>query len=166
MPAPSRPASEPDHGQHHTRLLPPVDTASGEGQNLQFCHLLINYDLPYNPMQIEQRIGRLHRMGQTEPVRVFNLCSRGTAEERLLDLLDRRLNLFELVVGEVDMILGNVTDERDLEDRILALYAESDSDEELSRGFDEIEHELSRARQQYEETRALDEALFGTEFEA
>ncbi|MFT3771855.1 MAG: SNF2-related protein [Minicystis sp.] len=60
----------------------------GEGQNLHHCHVLVNFDLPYNPMLIEQRIGRLHRMGQKEEVRVYNLCARGTAEERVLDLLD------------------------------------------------------------------------------
>ena len=90
----------------------------GEGQNLHHCHVLVNFDLPYNPMLIEQRIGRLHRMGQKEEVRVYNLCAKGTAEERVLDLLDRRLHLFELVVGEMDMVLGNLADERDLEERI------------------------------------------------
>src|SRR5205085_8084236 len=101
--------------------------AGSEGRNLQFCNVLVNYDLPWNPMVIEQRIGRLHRMGQTEEVRVFNLCARGTVEERVLDVLDRRVHLFELVVGETDMVLGNLTDERDLEERILDLYVHSRS---------------------------------------
>lgn len=148
-----------------SRCLVATDVG-GEGQNLQFCHLLINYDLPWNPMQIEQRIGRLHRMGQTEPVRVFNLCAKNTAEERLLDVLDRRLSLFELVVGEMDMVLGNLADERDLEQRILGLYATSGTEDELDRGFDTIAEELSRARTRYERTRAFDEALFGADYEA
>ena len=138
----------------------------GEGQNLQHCHVLVNYDLPYNPMLIEQRIGRLHRMGQREEVRVVNLCARGTAEERVLDLLDRRLHLFELVVGEMDMVLGNLADERDLEDRIVELYAKSASDAEIDQGFDAIEQELATARGRYEQVKRLDSALFGKDYEA
>ncbi|MBN1610142.1 MAG: DEAD/DEAH box helicase [Polyangiaceae bacterium] len=136
----------------------------GEGQNLQFCSLLVNFDLPWNPMLIEQRIGRLHRMGQEHEVRVYNLAARGTAEERVLDVLDRRLHLFELVVGEMDMVLGNLADERDLEDRILDLYARSASDCELDSGFDRIAEELARARQLYDRTRAFDAALFREDY--
>jgi superfamily II DNA/RNA helicase len=126
----------------------------------------VNYDLPYNPMLIEQRIGRLHRMGQREEVRVYNLCARGTAEERVLDLLDRRLHLFELVVGEMDMVLGNLADERDLEERIVELYALSKSDAELDHGFDSIAAELAAARGRYEQVKSLDGALFGKDYEA
>ncbi len=147
------------------RVLVATDIG-GEGQNLQFCSTLVNFDLPWNPAQIEQRIGRLHRMGQTEAVRVFNLCVRGTVEERVLEVLDRRLHLFELVVGEMDMVLGNLVDERDLEQRILALYAESRSESEVAAGFDRIESELAAARGLYERSRALDEALFRRDFEA
>ncbi|XYH99091.1 hypothetical protein ACMHYB_04800 [Sorangium sp. So ce1128] len=123
-------------------------------------------DLPYNPMLIEQRIGRLHRMGQREEVRVYNLCARGTAEERVLDLLDRRLHLFELVVGEMDMVLGNMADERDLEERIVSLYATSRSEEELASGFDAIAEELAAARGRYEQVKRLDARLFGKDYEA
>ena len=137
-----------------------------EGHNLQSCHVLVNFDLPWNPMVIEQRIGRLHRFGQTEEVRVYNLCARGTVEDRVLDVLDRRLHLFELVVGEMDMVLGNLADERDLEERILAIYAESRGEEEVARAFDAIAEELARARGRYERTQALDAALFGKDFEA
>jgi superfamily II DNA or RNA helicase len=147
------------------RLLVATDVGA-EGQNLQFCQTLVNFDLPWNPAQIEQRIGRLHRMGQTGEVRVFNLCSKGTVEDRVLDVLDRRLHLFELVVGEMDMVLGNLGDERDLEERILALYAESRSEGEVAAGFDRIANELAAARGLYERSRALDEALFQRDFEA
>jgi SNF2 family DNA or RNA helicase len=147
------------------RVLVATDVG-GEGQNLQFCQTLVNFDLPWNPAQIEQRIGRLHRMGQTGEVRVFNLCSKGTVEDRVLDVLDRRLHLFELVVGEMDMVLGNLGDERDLEERILSLYAESRSESDLAAGFDEIASELATARGLYERSRALDEALFQRDFEA
>jgi superfamily II DNA or RNA helicase len=147
------------------RVLVATDIG-GEGQNLQFCSTLVNFDLPWNPGQIEQRIGRLHRMGQTQAVRVSNLCARGTVEDRVLDVLDRRLHLFELVVGEMDMVLGNLTDERDLEARILALYAESRSESEVAAGFDQIADELAAARGLYERSRALDESLFQRDFEA
>lgn len=146
-------------------LLLCTDVGS-EGQNLQFCHVLVNFDLPWNPMVIEQRIGRLHRYGQTEPVRVYNLCSKGTAEERLLDVLDRRVHLFELVIGEMDMVLGNLVDEQDLQERVLSIYARSRDDAQIAAGFDLIAGEMARARGQYEKVRELDQALFGKEFEA
>ena len=147
------------------RVLVATDVG-GEGQNLQFCQTLVNFDLPWNPMLIEQRIGRLHRMGQTGEVRVFNLCARGTVEDRVLEVLDRRLHLFELVVGEMDMVLGNLDDEQDLEQRILALYATARGDDEVARGFDRIAEELAVARGRYERVRSLDENLFRTDFEA
>ncbi len=147
------------------RVLVATDVG-GEGQNLQFCQTLVNFDLPWNPMLIEQRIGRLHRMGQTGEVRVFNLCARGTVEDRVLDVLDRRLHLFELVVGEMDMVLGNLGDEQDLEQRILELYAAARGDDEVARGFDRIAEELAVARGRYERVRSLDEKLFRTDFEA
>ena len=81
--------------------------AGGEGRNLQFCHTLVNYDLPWNPMKVEQRIGRVDRIGQEREVRIFNLFSRDTIEERVLDVLERRINVFEETVGGLDPILGD-----------------------------------------------------------
>src|SRR5439155_3769133 len=68
--------------------------AGGEGRNFQFCHLMVNYDLPWNPMRVEQRIGRLDRIGQTRPVHVYNLYCEDTVEERVLDVLANRIGLF------------------------------------------------------------------------
>ncbi|MUT66244.1 DEAD/DEAH box helicase [Paenibacillus sp. NEAU-GSW1] len=79
--------------------------AGGEGINLQFCHHMINFDLPWNPMRVEQRIGRVHRLGQTEDVHIYNLCTLGTIEEHIVNLLHEKINLFELVIGELDHIL-------------------------------------------------------------
>jgi superfamily II DNA or RNA helicase len=138
----------------------------GEGRNLQFCHRLINFDLPWNPMKIEQRIGRIHRIGQTETVEVVNLACAETAEERILDVLDRRVNLFELVVGEMDLLLGELTDERDFEDQVFDIYAGSTADEQVESGFEELAQRLIGARSKLEKTRALDEALFGQGYEA
>lgn len=82
--------------------------AGGEGRNLQFAHILINYDLPWNPMKVEQRIGRLDRIGQKKTVFVYNLACLGTVEERVLTVLDRRINLFEESVGSLEPILGSL----------------------------------------------------------
>src|SRR5207247_8596364 len=70
--------------------------AGSEGRNLQFCNVLVNYDLPWNPMVVEQRIGRLHRIGQTREVHIVNLAAAGTIESYILQLLDRKIKLFEL----------------------------------------------------------------------
>src|SRR5258706_10186080 len=80
--------------------------AGSEGRNLQFCNVLVNYDLPWNPMVVEQRIVRLHRIVQTREGHIVNLAAAGTIESYILELLDRKIKLFELVVGELDLILG------------------------------------------------------------
>ncbi len=79
--------------------------AGGEGINLQFCHHMINYDLPWNPMRLEQRIGRIHRLGQTEDVHIYNFATKDTIEEHIFNLLYEKIQLFERVVGELDDIL-------------------------------------------------------------
>lgn len=137
-----------------------------EGHNLQHCHRLINFDLPWNPMVIEQRIGRLHRFGQVNEVEVFNLCARGSMEERILGVLHDRVRLFELVVGEMDMVIGNLSDESDLEERLLTLCADAPNDAAVDDGLAALGNELLRARGRYDEVRELDQALFGQEFEA
>jgi len=83
-----------------------LSEAGAEGQNLQRAHILVNFDLPWNPMRLEQRIGRVHRIGQTRPVQVYNLVAVGTIEERLVDILLGRINLFEGIIGELDAIMG------------------------------------------------------------
>lgn len=147
------------------QVLVSTDVGS-EGHNLQHCHRLVNFDLPWNPMVIEQRIGRLHRFGQTMEVEVFNLCARGSMEQRILEVLHDRVRLFELVVGEMDMVLGNLSDEADLEERLLALCAEAPSEAAVDDGLAVLGDELLRARGRYDESRELDQALFGEEFEA
>jgi len=93
--------------------------SGGEGRNIQFCNTLINFDVPWNPMAIEQRIGRIDRIGQQREVFVFNLVSRGTLEEQVLRLLDEKISMFELVVGEVGAILGDVEQDRDFAELVL-----------------------------------------------
>jgi SNF2 family DNA or RNA helicase len=80
--------------------------AGGEGINLQFCRHVINYDLPWNPMRLEQRIGRVHRLGQTDDVYIYNFAVKNTVEEHILTLLYEKIRLFERVIGELDDILA------------------------------------------------------------
>ena len=140
--------------------------SGGEGRNLQFCNTMINFDLPWNPLQIEQRIGRIHRIGQTREVFIFNLANRSSLEEYMLSVLDAKLNLFELVVGELDMILGNLNDERDFPDIVMDLWLRSAGEKELREGFARLGEDLTRAKGQYLTSKELGEQLFGEEFEA
>jgi SNF2 family DNA or RNA helicase len=137
----------------------------GEGRNLQFANVLVNFDLPWNPMKIEQRIGRVHRIGQTQEVHIYSLCGAKTAEERILDVLDRRIHLFELVIGEVDLILGRAMDEQEFDARIFDIYARSRDEAAVAQGFDQLADELVQARSGYEKVKALDEQLFAEDFE-
>lgn len=91
----------------HAQVLIATE-AGGEGINLQFCYHLINYDLPWNPMRIEQRIGRIHRYGQENNVLIYNLSISDTIEDHILNLLYRKINLFERVVGDLDHILAEL----------------------------------------------------------
>lgn len=122
--------------------------AGGEGRNFQFCHLMVNYDLPWNPMRVEQRIGRLDRIGQKHPVRIYNLFCEGTVEERVLEVLDQRIGLFQESVGSLDPILGDV--ERDIERLVLSDAAAFDAT------FRHYETELERrVREARERERTL-----------
>lgn len=140
--------------------------AAGEGRNLQFCRTMVNFDIPWNPMRIEQRVGRIHRIGQTRDVRIYNLSARGTVEDYMLEILDQKLNMFELVIGEMDMILGQLSDERDFEDLLLDIWVQAQSTEELRDGFNQLGDTLVQARQAHQKTQEYDEALFGEDFSA
>jgi SNF2 family DNA or RNA helicase len=133
--------------------------SAGEGRNLQFCHAMVNFDLPWNPMQIEQRLGRIHRIGQTHDVVLTNLASRGTIEERVLDVLHTKLNLFELVVGELDMVLGRVSEDFVFEDAVFDAHVASRDDDELMERLEALGETLIRARAEHAESRAFTDAL-------
>jgi SNF2 family DNA or RNA helicase len=137
--------------------------SGGEGRNLQFCNTLINFDVPWNPMAIEQRIGRIDRIGQQREVFVFNLATRGTIEEQVLQILDEKIAMFELVVGEVGAILGGA-EEKDFADLILDAWLEA-TESARTQAFDSIGTRLDEARRRHEETKTLDDALFGQDFE-
>lgn len=134
--------------------------SGGEGRNIQFCNTLINYDLPWNPMRIEQRIGRIHRIGQTRDVFIFNFCLRGSIEEYILEVLDKKINMFELVIGEMDTILGNLPREAHFEDIVMDIWVKSQGEEDLREAFDQLGEEMLRAKEGYEETKQWDEVLF------
>jgi ATP-dependent helicase HepA len=117
--------------------------AGGEGRNFQFCHIIVNYDLPWNPMRVEQRIGRVDRLGQDHEVQIYNLWVKGTIEERVLDVLEKRINVFEQTVGGLDPILGET--EKDIKS-VLRL-GEADRDEAQKLLEQELETKLRDARQ-------------------
>ncbi len=139
--------------------------SAGEGRNLQFCHVMINLDLPWNPMQIEQRLGRLHRVGQTHDVLLTNLACRGTIEERILHVLETKINMFELVVGELDMILGRIDEDFDFEKAVFEAFASTENESAFARRMDEIGEELAAARTSYVADRRNVDALVGEDNE-
>jgi SNF2 family DNA or RNA helicase len=144
------------------RILVSTETGS-EGRNLQqFCHVIINYDLPWNPMLIEQRIGRVHRIGQTKDVFIYNLSAAGTIEAQILELLDAKINMFQLVVGELDMILGNLREKRDFEDIIMDIWAGITDEASLQNQMEDLGNRLFTAKEQYLSVKQLDEKLLGS----
>jgi len=138
----------------------------GEGRNIQFANVIVNYDLPWNPMKIEQRIGRIHRIGQTQDVFIFNFCLKDSIEEYILRVLHDKINMFELVVGEVETILGNVDDDFDFSDVVMGIWLSHQAKPELDHAFDQFADNLLQAKDQYRQNQALDEQIFGEEFEA
>jgi SNF2 family DNA or RNA helicase len=153
------------HFETEGRLLLSTE-AAGEGRNLQFCHVMINFDLPWNPQRIEQRVGRIHRVGQTQRVEIFNLSAAGTIEDYLLDILDRKLNMFELVIGEMEMILGHITKEQDFEAMLLEVWLQHHDEANLTTGMAQLGDELVAAREALQKIEGYDEALFGEDFAA
>src|SRR6185503_19474300 len=124
-----------DRFRQHAPVLVSTE-AGGEGRNLQFCSIVINYDLPWNPMRVEQRIGRVHRLGQEHPVRVINFAARGTIESYVLEILDRKIRMFELVVGEMEEILGTWQPHGSFEDEVFRRWTESTNPRARRRKFD------------------------------
>ena len=117
--------------------------AGGEGRNLQFANVLINYDLPWNPMKVEQRIGRLDRIGQARPVHIYNLVCQDTLDDRIIEVLDRRIRLFEESVGALDPILGEV--EKDIQ-RLALEMDEVDRDRGFMAYGEDLERRVAQAR--------------------
>ncbi len=134
--------------------------AGGEGRNLQYARNVINYDLPWNPMRLEQRIGRVHRLGQEHPVRVTNLVARGTIEAYVLEILERKIRMFELVVGEMEEILGAWNTHGSFEDEVFRRWTESRSPRVRKKRFGELAQHLVTARKLYQQQRDNQSWLF------
>ncbi len=118
--------------------------AGGEGINLQFCSLVVNYDLPWNPQRIEQRIGRCHRYGQQHDVVVVNFLNQNNeADQRVFQLLSEKFQLFEGVFGASDEVLGAIESGVDFEKRIAGIYQHCRKPEEIQAAFDQLQLELS-----------------------
>jgi superfamily II DNA or RNA helicase len=142
-------------------------SAVGEGINLQICHILFNYDLPWNPMAVEQRIGRIHRYGQKDTVQVYNLVAEDTVEERIYDLLEAKLLEIARAIGRTDLVTGQVTE--DFRSEILGflgsspnyqdLYRRALVDRDYHRTEREIAEALEKARKASEALRALAQDL-------
>jgi superfamily II DNA or RNA helicase len=134
--------------------------AGGEGRNLQFCRTLVNFDLPWNPMRIEQRIGRIHRLGQTRDTRVYNFATRDTVEDHVLKILDQKIRMFELVVGEMDMVLGQWSERENFEHEVFRIWAVHRDAKERQAAYDALGEQLVLARKRHERVKEFDEEIF------
>ncbi len=131
--------------------------AGAEGLNLQQrCHIVFNYDLHWNPMRIEQRIGRVHRLGQTHDVSVFNFVLRDSVDDYVLQLLYQKINLFTMTVGALETVLAEAHDgEIDLEERILEILLKSESGDEMRQRVESLGDELLVAKNRQREAETL-----------
>ncbi|MFN3603886.1 MAG: DEAD/DEAH box helicase [Leptonema sp. (in: bacteria)] len=111
--------------------------AGGEGRNLQFSDVLINYDLPWSPLKMEQRIGRIHRFGQKKDVLILNFSTKGTVAEKILDVLENKIRIFEDSIGPSDMLLGTIEEELNLSQYIMELISGSSKIEQLETNLEE-----------------------------
>ncbi|MFH1505230.1 MAG: SNF2-related protein [Candidatus Omnitrophota bacterium] len=143
-----------------------VSTESGgEGRNIQFCNTIINFDLPWNPMRIEQRIGRLHRIGQTRDVFIFNLSVKGTIEDYIIDILDNKINMFEMVIGEIEPIIGYIGKDNDFENIIMEIWLRSNNEKTLENNFTQFGNQIIEAKKEYLKAKDYDTAIFGEDYE-
>lgn len=114
-----------------------VSTESGgEGLNFQFCNQVVNFDLPWNPMRLEQRIGRVHRLGQSRDVHIFNLLTKDTIEEHIMYLLHQKINMFETIIGELDAILLHLNLGKSFESEIMKIFLAYEEQEKIKERLD------------------------------
>ncbi len=133
-----------DHFRNHAKVMIATEAAA-EGMNLQFCSLLVNYDLPWNPQRVEQRIGRCHRYGQKFDVVVINfLNEKNWADQRIYELLRYKFNLFDGVFGASDEVLGSIEDGIDFEKRISEIFDICRSQDEIEQAFTDLQQEFEQ----------------------
>ena len=129
--------------KNHADIIIATEAAS-EGLNMQFCSLIINYDLPWNPQRIEQRIGRCHRYGQKNDVVVINfLVKDNVADKRVYEILRYKFKLFDGVFGTSDSVLGSI-DSLDFEKRVTDIYSRCRTREEINLAFDLLQQEYEK----------------------
>lgn len=144
IPAADRRKALVDEFRERGRLMIATEAAA-EGINLQFCSMLVNYDLPWNPQRIEQRIGRVHRFGQKHNVIVVNFSNKGNlAEERILELLTEKFELFTSVFGASDEVLGQIEDGLDFEKTIAGILDNCKTSAEIDAAFKQLEERYSK----------------------
>ena len=135
-----------DYFRNNAKILICTDAGS-EGLNLQFCNTVINYDLPWNPMKIEQRIGRCHRYGQEHDVVAINLLNtQNAADQRVYDILSKKFELFEGVFGASDIALGALESGTSFEKMVLEIYQSCDTTAEFKKAFDKLDRKLNAKR--------------------
>ena len=143
IPAADRRKALVDYFRDHGTIMIATEAAA-EGINLQFCSMLVNYDLPWNPQRVEQRIGRVHRFGQKFDVVVANFANKGNAAEaRILELLANKFHLFKGVFGASDEVLGSIEDGFDFEKKINHILSDSRSDADIDRAFKDLEKQYA-----------------------
>ena len=134
-----------DHFRNDAQIMIATEAAA-EGINLQFCSLLVNYDLPWNPQRVEQRIGRCHRYGQKYDVVVINFINKNNrADQRVYELLERKFELFKGVFDASDEVLGSIENTLDFEKRILRIYQQCRTTEEIDEAFNQLEQEMEES---------------------
>lgn len=135
-----------DYFKEHAKILICTDAGS-EGLNLQFCNTVINYDLPWNPMKIEQRIGRCHRYGQQNDVAAINLLNtQNEADKRVYEILSKKFELFEGVFGASDIALGALESGTSFEKMVLDIYQSCNTTTEFRKAFDKLDRKLNAKR--------------------
>lgn len=144
--------------------------AGSEGQNLQFCRALINYDLPWNPMRVEQRIGRVHRLGQKSDVLIVNFVTPDTMEMHVFRLLHEKIKLFEQVIGDLDAILTSdgqdFLSEHDFGHRLGLIFLAGDEQGRMSKQLTAVEENLTKKKDRFKRIKQLNDQLLPTTKEA
>ncbi|MFC1812593.1 DEAD/DEAH box helicase [Thermodesulfobacteriota bacterium] len=158
MPAKKRASVLADFRNTSSSILVSTETG-GVGLNLQFCSHLVNFDLPWNPTRVEQRIGRIDRIGQKNEVYVFNLACKNTIEEYVIDILAKKLRMFEMVIGECGAVLGHMEHGKSFEQMVVEVWANNSSEKEEAGGFSKLAAEAEKARTLYEKSRQASSVL-------